>query len=179
VFQDLDLAADFYDWVLSTLKADCAARKRILIFEAEDAAPLAPLLKEGISFDDLDRKALADTPDAAYDFILCPSLFLSLEKDATAAAARVLGRLLAPGGDAHVLFPPAWLPAAWADKVVKFHKEGNTKLYFRFKDHISAYTNYTNREIELLPSDLRLERLTILRDGFRRAHFTRRAMETA
>lgn len=179
MFQDLDLAADFYDWVLSTLKTGLSARKRILVFEAEDSSPLSPLLKEGIVLDDLDRKALAGAPDAAYDFILCPSLFLSLEKDATASAARLMGRLLAPGGEAHVLFPPAWLPAAWAEKVVKFHKEGNTKLYFRFKNHISAYTFYTNREIELLPSDLRLERLTILRDGFRRAHFTHRAKVTA
>lgn len=179
MFQDLDLAADFYDWVLSTLKPGLTARKRILVFEAEDSAPLAPLLKEGISFDDSGRKALAEAPDASYDLILCPSLFLSLEKDATPSAARVMGRLLAPGGDAHVLFPPAWLPSAWAEKVVKFHKEGNTKLYFRFKNHISAYTYYTNREIELLPPDLHLERLTILRDGFRRVHFTRRAKNPA
>jgi hypothetical protein len=179
VFQDLDLAADYYDWVLATLKTGLTARKKILVFEAEDISPLSPLLKDGIVLDDLDRKALADAPDDSYESILCPSLFLSLEKDAAPSAMRVLGRLLAPGGDAHVLFPPAWLPAAWADKVVKFHKEGNTKLYFRFKNHISAYTYFTNREIELLAPDLRLERLTILRDGFRRAHFTRRPKETA
>jgi len=179
VFQDLDLAADFFDWVLSTLKPDLSARKKILVFEAEESPALAPLLKEGIVLDDFNRKALAEVPDAAYDLILCPSLFLSLEKDAAYPAALTLGRLLAPGGDAHVLFPPAWLPAAWADKVVKFHKEGNTKLYFRFKNHISAYTFYTNREIELLPAGLHLERLTILRDGFRRAHYSRRPKETA
>jgi len=173
VFQDLDLAADFYAWVLSTLKADLSVRKKILVYEVEDLSPLSALLKEGIVLDDLDRGALAEAPDDAYDFVLCPSLFLSLEKDAAPAAARLLGRILARGGDAHVLFPPAWLPSAWADKVVKFHKEGNTKLYFRFKNHISAYTYYTNREIELLAPVLRLERLTILRDGFRRAHFTR------
>jgi hypothetical protein len=179
VFQDLDLAADFYDWVLSALKAGLPARRRILAYETEDLSPLSPLLKEGLVVDDLNRKALEGAPDAAYDLILCPSLFLSLEKDAAPAAARLMGRLTAPGGEAHILFPPAWLPAAWAERVVKFHKEGNTKLYFRFKDHISAYTFYTNREIELLPSDLRLERLTILRNGFRRAHFSRRPKETA
>jgi hypothetical protein len=175
VFQDLDLAADFYDWVLSALRPALMGRKGILVYEAEDTAPLAALIKDGISFDSLDRRALAATPDGSHDLILCPSLFLSLEKEATTAAARLMARLLAPGGEAHVLFPPAWLPAAWAEKVVKFHKEGNTKLYFRFKNHISAYTFYTNREIELLPADLRLERLTILRDGFRRAHYARRA----
>lgn len=177
VYPDIDLSADFFGWVLTSLRSDPGSPKKILAYETEEASLLAPLLKEGLVLDDLSRRELAGAADAAYDLILCPTLFLSLEKDAAPDAARLLQRLLAPGGDAFILFPPSWLPPSWSEKVLKFHKEGNTKLYFRFKSHISAYTYFTNREIELLAPALHLERLTILRDGFRRAHFCRRTKE--
>ena len=168
---DFDLRADFFDWVLNSFNSGWDRPGRILAFEVEESSLLDPLLQLGISLDALGRSDLAARPDSSYGLILCPTAFLSPEKETVPVLASQLARLAAPGSLTLALFPPAWLPSDWADKVIKFHKEGNTKLYFRFKNHISAFTYYTNREISLLFPDLYLERLTILQDGFRRAHF--------
>ena len=168
---DFDLKADFFDWVDALLKEGEDRYRRILAFDVEDPSMLDSFLKDGRSLDALGRSDVAGKSDASYDLLLCPTCFLSPEKESAAPLGAQVGRLAAPGSLVLALFPPAWLPSAWADRVVKFHKEGNTKLYFRFKNHISAFTFYTNREIASLLPGMYLERLTILQDGFRRAHF--------
>ena len=168
---DFDIKADFFDCVDALLKDGEDRYKRILAFDVEEPSLLDPLLKDGRSLDALGKPEISGKTGIAYDLLLCPTCFLSPEKESAAGLGSQLGRLAAPGSLTLALFPPAWLPSAWADRVVKFHKEGNTKLYFRFKSHISAFTFYTNREIASLLPGLYLERLTILQDGFRRAHF--------
>ena len=168
---DFDIKADFFDWVDALLKEGEDRYRRILAFDVEDPSLLDPFLRDGRSLDALGRPEISGKAGASYDLLLCPTCFLSPEKESALALGGQLGRLAAPGSLTLALFPPAWLPSAWADRVVKFHKEGNTKLYFRFKNHISAFTFHTNREIASLLPGLYLERLTILQDGFRRAHF--------
>jgi len=174
---EFDLKGDFFDWAGGLLKDGDGAPQRILAYEVEDSALLDPFLQEERTLDALDGPGIALAAEASYDLVLCPTCFLTAEKESVPTLASRLAHLTAPGGSALALFPPAWLPAVWADRVIKFHKEGNTKLYFRFKNHIAAYTFYTNREIETLCRGLRLERLTILHDGFRRAQFIPRPVE--
>jgi len=171
VHEEFDLKADFFDWVDTLLKEGEDRYRRILAFDMEDPSQLDPLLKDGRSLDALGKPEIAGKADASYDLMLCPTCFLSPDKESATALGKQLGRLAAPGSLTLALFPPAWLPSMWADRVVKFHREANTRLYFRFKTHIAAYTFYTNREIASLIPGLYLERLTILQDGFRRAHF--------
>lgn len=167
----LDLKGDFYTWALKEAENQNLEGKNLLCFGEGEPSLFQNLINKGFSIEFKTFKDLNDLKRESFFLIFCPSFFLYNQKEINEKAALCLSKALDENGSIFLLFGPSWLPSSWAEEGAKMIKEGERRLIFRLKNSTLSFCYYTNREIELLFSPLKLERNIILQSGFRRVHF--------
>ncbi len=173
----LNLKGDFYDWVVKELKELEAEGKKILGINVEEPAALQPLIAKGYSIEFKNVKELKDLEEENFSYIIIPTYFLYTQKETSLETALTIPKYLKKDGEIFCFFGPAWLPSNWAQEGAKIIKEEDKRLIFRIKNNTLSYCFYTNREIELLFPNLKLNRLIILQSGFRKGVFQKKFKE--
>lgn len=167
----LDLKNDFYTWAIKEVENIELLDKKILCFGEGEPSFFQPLIEKGRSIEFKGYKDLNELKKENFSIIFCPSFFLYNQKEINESVASVLSSVLNENGEIFLLFGPSWIPLNWSEEGAKMIKEGDRRLIFRIKNTTLSFCYYTNREIEILFSPLKLNRIIILQSGFRRVHF--------
>lgn len=175
----LDLKGDFYTWAIREVEKIELRDKKILCFGDAEPSLFQPLIDKGHSIEFKIFKDLNEIKKESFSIIFCPSFFLYNQKEISESVASVLCSVLNEEGEIFLLFGPSWLPSNWSEEGAKMIKEGERRLIFRLKNTTLSFCYYTNREIEVLFSPLKLNRLIILQNGFRRVHLQKFSDKTS
>lgn len=167
----LDLKGDFYTWIEKEFEELKLGDKNTLCFGEENPHFFQNLIEKGVSIEFKSFKDLSDLKKESFETIICPTFFLYNQKEINGKVAQKLSEVLTEEGNIFVFFGPSWLPRKWAEEGAKMIQEGEKRLIFRLKNNTLSFCYYTNREIENLFLPLKLNRLIILQDGFRKVHF--------
>ncbi len=167
----LDLKGDFYSWAIKEAEKLNLKEKKLLCFGEAEPSFFQRLIDFGASIEFKGYKDLNDLKKENFSIIFSPSFFLYNQKEINEKVSKSLIDCLEKEGEIFLLFGPSWLPCNWAEEGAKMIKEAERRLIFRIKNTTLSFCYYTNREIEILFSPLKLEKLIILQSGFRRVHF--------